>query len=286
MTPNTRRRLTAAGIAAGFLVLAGMNLSLRKQVEELSRQMHESQHNTAQWLRDIHHSLSDQETIIRDAMAAEASLFTGMETLLDDQDGGLVLSVSLVPKEFTPGDRALLALDTGESIPMTAQENGRLTGSLPCSLRWELKPSVILLRGETRYSEALPSIWSDSLLLSGECGIDTDTAQMELTFDPTDTPLTLSGLTVEIRALHPTDASQPGTLLASIPASRQSDGRWLADLGTTQDGSCLYWISGQTDGGLELRSTSAAGEVTVSSGDSSSYAYGSFELIPVVPAGS
>ena len=107
MTPNTRRRLTAAGIAAGFLVLAGMNLSLRKQVEELSRQMHESQHNTAQWLRDIHHSLSDQETIIRDAMAAEASLFTGMETLLDDQDGGLVLSVSLVPKEFTPGDRAL-----------------------------------------------------------------------------------------------------------------------------------------------------------------------------------
>ena len=218
MTPNTRRRLTAAGIAAGFLVLAGMNLSLHSEVEELSRQMHESQHNTAQWLRDIHHSLSDQETIIRDAMAAEASLFTGMETTLDDQDGGLVLSVSLVPKEFAPGDQALLALDTGESIPMTAQENGRLTGSLPCSLRWELKPSVILLRGRPAIPKRCPVSGADFLLLSGECGIDTDTAQMELTFDPTDTPLTLSGLTVEVRALHPTDASQPGT---SWPPSRR-----------------------------------------------------------------
>ena len=251
MTPNTRRRLTAAGIAAGFLVLAGMNLSLRKQVEDLSRQMHESQHNTAQWLRDIHHSLSDQETIIRDAMAAEASLFTGMETTLDDQDGGLVLSVSLVPKEFAPGDQALLALDTGESIPMTAQENGRLTGSLPCSLRWELKPSVTpSCGGETRYSEALPSIWSDSLLLSGECGIDTDTAQMELTFDPHRYPASARRAAAggPRTTIPPTPAS-PGP---SWPPSRRpgslTGAGWLI-LKLHRTGPVSTWISGQTDGG-------------------------------------
>ena len=290
MDPKKRYRLSALGVGIGFLALGWMNLSLHSEVENLSRRLNDYQEHVVHWNQEFSHSLSSQETTIRDALAAEASLFTGVETTLDDRDGGLVLSVSLVPKEFSPGDSALLTLDTGESVPLTYQENGRLTGTLPCSLRRELKPSVTILRGETRYSEALPTLSGDSLYLSGEWENTTLPARMDLTFYSTDSPLTLSTLEVEVRAVHPTDEGLPGEQGAAFPPSRQSDGSWQAALsassGDGQEQPCLFWVAGRTDGGLELRSSAAAGEVTFSPDNSSSLAYGSFDLVPVFPAGS
>lgn len=209
MDPKKRYRLSALGVGIGFLALGWMNLSLHSEVENLSRRLNDYQEHVVHWNQEFSHSLSSQETTIRDALAAEASLFTGVETTLDDRDGGLVLSVSLVPKEFSPEDSALLTLDTGESVPLTYQENGRLTGTLPCSLRRDLKPSVTILRGETRYSEALPTLSGDSLYLSGEWENTTLPARMDLTFYSTDSPLTLSTLEVEVRAVHPTDEGLP-----------------------------------------------------------------------------
>lgn len=291
MDPKKRYRLSVLGVGIGFLALGWMNLSLHSEVENLSRRVSDYQENVTHWNQEFSRSLSNQETTIRDALASEASLFTGVETALDDQDGGLVLAVSLIPKEFSPGDTALLALDTGESIPLTYQENGRLTGALPCSLRRELKPSVTLLRGETRYSEALPTLSSDTLYLSGECSIGPEDTtlptRMDLNLYPADSTLTLSTLEVEVRAVHPTDESLPGELLASFPASKQPDGSWQADLssfsGDGQEEPFLCWIAGRSDGGLELHSSCSAGEVVFSSDNSFSYAYGSFNLVPVFP---
>ena len=117
MDPKKRYRLSVLGVGIGFLALGWMSLSLHSEVENLSRRVSDYQENVTHWNQEFSRSLSNQETTIRDALASEASLFTGVETVLDDQDGGLVLTVSLIPKEFSPGDTALLALDTGESIP-------------------------------------------------------------------------------------------------------------------------------------------------------------------------
>ena len=84
MDPKKRYRLSVLGVGIGFLALGWMNLSLHSEVENLSRRVSDYQENVTHWNQEFSRSLSNQETTIRDALASEASLFTGVETALDD----------------------------------------------------------------------------------------------------------------------------------------------------------------------------------------------------------
>ena len=135
---DKRKLLPPLACAAAFAVLAGMNLSLQGQVEELSWQLSDYRDEVQELQSQLDRSVSRQEAAIREALETEASLFSGAETALSYRDGELAVEVSVVPKLLRQGESAFAVLDTGESAPLTDGGNGRLTASIPCSLREEV----------------------------------------------------------------------------------------------------------------------------------------------------
>ena len=287
---DKRKLLPPLACAAAFAVLAGMNLSLQGQVEGLSWQLSDYRDEVQELQSQLDRSVSRQEAAVREALETEASLFSSAETALSYQDGGLLVEVSVVPKLLRQGESAFAVLDTGESAPLTDGGNGRLTASIPCSLREEVSvTAVFTYEGETR-REALDTLYTAySLYLDGELqlqGEEEEETTVSVRLESGDSGLEVDGVTVEVR--EGTDDSTPGPLIQAVPARQAPDGTWEADLSglelPEESGWVCLWVSARAEGGLELFCYDyPAGDMDFIDGRLSGGSFGSFVLTPVFP---
>ncbi|WP_300297644.1 hypothetical protein [uncultured Intestinimonas sp.] len=286
---DKKKLLAPLACAAAFAVLAGMDLSLQGQVEELSWQLSDYRDEVQELQSQLDRSVSRQEAAVREALETEASLFSGAETALSYRDGELAVEVSVVPKLLRQGESAFAVLDTGESAPLTDGGNGRLTASIPCSLREEVAvTTVFTYEGETR-REALDTLYAaDSLYLDGELQLrgEEDQVAVSLRLESGDSGIEVDGATVEVR--EGTNDGTPGPLIQAIPARQAPDGTWEADLSGLElpegNGWVCLWLSAQAEGGLELACYDyPAGDMDFTDGQLSGGSYGSFVLRPVFP---
>lgn len=286
---DKKKLLAPLACAAAFAVLAGMGLSLQRQVEELSWQLSDYRDEVQELQSQLDRSVGRQEAAIREALEAETSLFSGAETALSYQDGGLLVEVSVVPKLLRQGESAFAVLDTGESAPLTDEGNGRLTASIPCSLREEVAvTTVFTYEGETR-REALDTLYmADSFYLDGDLQFqeEEDRLTVSLRLESGDSGLEVDGITVEVR--EGINDGTPGPLMQAVPARQAPDGTWEADLSGLElpeesSWACL-WVSARAEGGLELACYDyPAGDMDFTGGQLSGGSYGSFVLRPVFP---
>ena len=286
---DKKKLLAPLACAAAFAVLAGMGLSLQRQVEELSWQLSDYRDEVQELQSQLDRSVGRQEAAIREALEAETSLFSGAETALSYQDGGLLVEVSVVPKLLRQGESAFAVLDTGESAPLTDGGNGRLTASIPCSLREEVPvTAVFTYEGETR-REALDTLYmADSFYLDGDLQFqeEEDRLTVSLRLESGDSGLEVDGITVEVR--EGINDGTPGPLMQAVPARQAPDGTWEADLSGLEppeesSWACL-WVSARAEGGLELACYDyPAGDMDFTGGQLSGGSYGSFVLRPVFP---
>lgn len=267
---DKKKLLAPLACAAAFAVLAGMGLSLQRQVEELSWQLSDYRDEVQELQSQLDRSVGRQEAAIREALETEASLFSSAETALSYQDGGLLVEVSVVPKLLRQGESAFAVLDTGESAPLTDDGTGWLRGSLSCSVQEQLVPVVTLSTQESTRREALPEMWTEELLTyqgtsQWACDAEGLDSILMVTLKPyhRDGPRQVAEVWVEVRyaALDP---EAPGSLAGRVQAVQDAEGTWRADLGDhivkgeTYDYACYLTV--ELEGGLELTSLDPAAE--------------------------
>ena len=277
----------AAGIALAALVW--LNWVHFDQINRLYGEVNELQDGLNDLKEDYRRAMDSQRLLLQEGLEREASLFSRAETSLSYDNGMLVLEAAVVPKELRAGETALLTLDTGESAPLTDGGNGRLTASIPCSLREEVAvTAVFTYEGETR-REALDTLYmADSFYLDGDLQFqeEEDRLTVSLRLESGDSGLEVDGITVEVR--EGINDGTPGPLMQAVPARQAPDGTWEADLSGLEppeesSWACL-WVSARAEGGLELACYDyPAGDMDFTGGQLSGGSYGSFVLRPVFP---
>ena len=282
MDKKTGHILSAVVAAAVVVVLFRQNAALQDKVDQLSQQMS----SLSNQLADTRYELSDQVGTLRREMEAEASLFSDVETELRYVGGDLTLTVTVVPKELSAGETAVVSLSTGETAGLTDDGSGRLSGVLTCPLGESLEPVVSLTAGDRTRREILPTLWTNELFtLKGDSHWTSDgehADQLQLTFSPPENrALEPETVTVEVRAAILEVVE--GSLVGTLEAVRQADGSWLADLSPYMDNKEAYdydfWVSAATREGLTLDSDQPVADCRQSEGGtSSSRSEGDFNL--------
>lgn len=163
---------------AACLVLLSVTFSLRAEVSTLQRTVDALSDEVERQNAYVQNSISEMGDRLSQDLAEQASLFSSVKAQLSYQDGKLVLTADVLPKEVVAGTTYLLTLeDTDQSVNMIS-DGKSWQGTLSLEPASEFTPVVVVQSASGARQEALDTLYPDSILaVSGECTWSMDAPQ-------------------------------------------------------------------------------------------------------------
>lgn len=160
MKPGHQKTFTI--LIAVFMIVTLWSLySLNKKVETLQSELQERAMGLSEQSSQLSNHLNNVKDTLLDRISAGDSLFTEQSTDIAYENGKLLLSIRVLPKEWSQGDTVMLSLDT-EGGPFQQEAAANADGSFsavfaidPCET---LTPRAAVITGGRTYQEVLPAV--------------------------------------------------------------------------------------------------------------------------------
>lgn len=151
-----------AVLMVGGLLLT--NLQLSRQVKELRGQLSSAEDRISLEVRRVQSLVDGEYSRIQTLLSDSASLFSKAETALAYENGQLVYTASVIPKEVRTGETLALSVDgVAEPVEMTWEQD-YYSAHVALPLKEEINATVVFRAQEGTRMEVLPTLNSRDML--------------------------------------------------------------------------------------------------------------------------
>lgn len=151
-------------VCATCIVLLAMTVTLRDQVQAMQTSVDSLSSQVESQNAYLQNSISEMGARLSQSLEEQGSLFSKVEARLSYQQGELVLTANVLPKEVVAGTTYLLTLENdSQSVNMTS-DGKNWTGTLRLEPAAEFTPVVVIQSASGARQEALDTLYPDNIL--------------------------------------------------------------------------------------------------------------------------